>query len=63
MKKYAYICDRKACGDVCPSEFEEYNTCRHTTNKDHSITLQEGKEPKFIDLGDGHFWEVKERRS
>lgn len=53
----AYICDKKACGLVCPSA----DFCDHTTDPKHSLTFkQTGDFPKPEDLtyiGEGKFWE------
>lgn len=29
---FEYLCDQKACGDIC-----SYPICRHTTDKHHAI--------------------------
>ena len=69
MAEYAYLCDGKACGEICPSSLEDCDEkfkCRHTLNKDHSISLQNGKIPVFkkVTSEDGAnpriiYWEEK----
>ena len=50
IEEYIYLCDKKACGEFCPSLLEDVDDefrCCHTLKKEHSITLQSGKEPVF----------------
>lgn len=50
IEEYVYLCDKKACGEFCPSLLEDVDDkfrCCHTTKKEHSITLQSGKEQVF----------------
>lgn len=52
-KEYLYLCDGKACGEVCPQADEQYPfKCRHTSKKEHSATLQSGKVPVFAMYAD-----------
>ncbi len=49
--KIAYLCNKKACGNICPSD-----VCKHTLN------IKFAKHDKehlngFIKLGDDMFWE------
>jgi hypothetical protein len=51
----AYICDRKACGETCPSK----DGCIHTTDVRHAIGFSEVVPGRFTELAkvieyDGH---------
>ena len=37
LKKVAYICDRKQCGDAC-----SYPVCSHTTDINHAVNFEKG---------------------
>lgn len=52
-KEYLYLCDDKACGEVCPQAGAQHPfKCRYTTKKEHSATLQSGKIPVFAMFAD-----------
>lgn len=54
--EYAYFCDGLACKDGCPKE----SPCMHTTNPEHSVTLQHGGNPVFVRLASRKFFEVED---
>lgn len=47
-----YLCDRKACGDECPSLSKEGDPCNHTSDITHAIS--------FIEISPGKFAEINE---
>lgn len=54
LKDYevAYICDRKACGEQCPSLKSKGDPCNHTTNINHAVNFIKITDNKFAEIND-----------
>lgn len=44
-KRIAYICDKKACGEKCPSHI-----CNHTHDIEHAKNFKRFSEGKYIEI-------------